>query len=351
MTYAQLIEKLAAMGVDEKEVNVRNKLFSGANSRRFISAMFRGNWIAAIALGLALSCPGHAQEQAQDEQGAGTQQQSLAHLLPAPIPVDIVEDQATAEARERREEEAAQREKDDLIAQQGMNEATQAMNDATQRMADFAYIQTWLVGTGTALLFATLFLTWQANRAAQAAVAVTRYIGKVQSEAYLTVANFSVGGGLEEHIYRQTVETGSVVISVSFLNRGLSPALLQSATVAVEIARDGAVLYEDDLSTVMEHRIVEAGGNGFVSARVPYRFLVEEDFTEMHGASMRVQVSVDYKTRFGDIDRIRYEVTKAIISTRPINPEIQVSFQNEPLSPPRVEVERIEKSKAHYEEG
>jgi hypothetical protein len=36
VTYAQLVEKLAAIGVDEKEVNVRNKLSRG----KFTAAFF-----------------------------------------------------------------------------------------------------------------------------------------------------------------------------------------------------------------------------------------------------------------------------------------------------------------------
>lgn len=35
VTYAQLVEKLAAIGIDEKEVNVRNKLSRGKFSAAF----------------------------------------------------------------------------------------------------------------------------------------------------------------------------------------------------------------------------------------------------------------------------------------------------------------------------
>lgn len=36
LTYAQLVEKLAAIGIDEKEVNVRNKLSRGKFSAAFL---------------------------------------------------------------------------------------------------------------------------------------------------------------------------------------------------------------------------------------------------------------------------------------------------------------------------
>lgn len=36
VTYAQLVEKLAALGIDEKEVNVRNKLSRGKFTAAFL---------------------------------------------------------------------------------------------------------------------------------------------------------------------------------------------------------------------------------------------------------------------------------------------------------------------------
>lgn len=144
--------------------------------------------IALIALGLILFCAsGQAQEQAGEREREAQQQQAPTQIAPIPLPIEIVEDQPAAEARERHEAEARQREIDDLIAQQGMNAATQAMNEATQDMRDDTRIQTWLIGTGTALLIATLLLTWQANRAAVRAVTVTEEIGQRQLRAYVGV--------------------------------------------------------------------------------------------------------------------------------------------------------------------
>ena len=41
VTYAQLVEKLAAIGVDEKEVNVRNKLSRGKFTAAFLLQCLR----------------------------------------------------------------------------------------------------------------------------------------------------------------------------------------------------------------------------------------------------------------------------------------------------------------------
>ena len=104
----------------------------------------------------------------------------------------IVESDSAAEARQSAENEAKQREIEDLIAQQGMDAAT-------QRMANYTHWSTILVGISVALIFWTLHLTSVAARAAkdtleQARLATeatinttneTRRIGEAQTKAYL----------------------------------------------------------------------------------------------------------------------------------------------------------------------
>lgn len=142
-------------------------------------------WGIVIATGIAFVSLGQAQEQAQSPQQNTPAEQQPAQTLPIPIPVEIVSDEATTEASERSEDEARQREIDDLIAQQGMNEATRAMNDATQDMRDYAYVQTALIGVGTVLLFITLWLTWQANRAAVKSVEITERAYRVDQRPWV----------------------------------------------------------------------------------------------------------------------------------------------------------------------
>ncbi len=135
-------------------------------------------YITAI-MGLVLFATlGQAQEKARDEQGQATIQQRPVQTLPIPLPVDVIEDEAKAEARKRSEAESRQREIEALAAQQGMN-------TATQDMRDYALYSTVLVGIGTFLLMATLGLTWMANRAAQAAVKVTKESSERQLRAYV----------------------------------------------------------------------------------------------------------------------------------------------------------------------
>ncbi|WP_225028893.1 hypothetical protein [Xinfangfangia pollutisoli] len=86
--------------------------------------------------------------------------------LPLPLPVQIIEDQATADARARREAEAVEREIRDLAAQEGMNQASQAMNDATQLMACYTLWSTLVGAFGVLLLVWTLRESRRATRAA-----------------------------------------------------------------------------------------------------------------------------------------------------------------------------------------
>lgn len=144
---------------------------------------YRTGYIAAIVY-IALTTLGQAQEKTQNEQGQATTQQEPSKSLPFSIPIHIVEDKTATEARKTGEYKTSQREIEDLIAQQGMN-------SATQMMAQYAYWSTILVGFGTVLLIITLWLTRQANRAAQAAVEVTREIGEAQVRAYLTISSIN----------------------------------------------------------------------------------------------------------------------------------------------------------------
>ncbi|MBN9309310.1 DUF6471 domain-containing protein [Devosia sp.] len=50
VTYAQLVEKLAAIGVDEKEVNVRNKLSRGKFTAAFLLQCLTAIGVATLKL-------------------------------------------------------------------------------------------------------------------------------------------------------------------------------------------------------------------------------------------------------------------------------------------------------------
>jgi hypothetical protein len=123
--------------------------------------------VLVLALVLILSAhSGQAQEQDENGQRAAEDEQSQPQILPFRVPVEIIESDASAGARQRLEGETKEREIRDLAAQEGMNRATQAMNDATQRMAQYAFWSTLIVAIGTPLLVWNLLEIRRANRAA-----------------------------------------------------------------------------------------------------------------------------------------------------------------------------------------
>lgn len=155
--------------------------------------MLRGYRGAFIAIGLSLlALSGQAQEDQQEPRGQTDQQDSRSELTP--FPIEIIEDEAEAKARQRHEAEARQRQIDDLIAQRRMAEATKSMEH-------YSYVQTWVIAIGTFLVFCTLGVSVWANRAAgraakaaEKAVEISRELGQRELGAYLTIdsANYQV---------------------------------------------------------------------------------------------------------------------------------------------------------------
>lgn len=175
--------------------------------------MLKRYWIFAVAFGLTAASL-QAQEQAQGGQDRAENQEQAAQEQPLGIPVRIIEDDEAAEARERRERVSAQREQDDLVAQQRMAEATEAMNTATESMKNAGWLSFGAVAIGTCLLIWTLFLTRDANKAARETVAITRKMGEAQTRAYLSVKSVQVRRRVPER----------PLVTLNIVNRGASPA-------------------------------------------------------------------------------------------------------------------------------
>lgn len=115
--------------------------------------------LVVLFMGLFLVQSGQTQQEGDSAQRGTEDQQAPAQSLYPPIRVEIVEDQAEANARKSREAESRQNEIDDLIAQRGMD-------DASQRMAFYSKWQTIAAWVGAFLVAGTLLLMIQANKAA-----------------------------------------------------------------------------------------------------------------------------------------------------------------------------------------
>ncbi|MEW9616803.1 hypothetical protein AB3G45_23635 [Shinella sp. S4-D37] len=180
--------------------------------------MSRGYWIIVVAFGLIVSpYLGQAQQHSDQTNREADQESDQAYKLPFTIGVDVVEKEAATKARERHEAEAREREKRDLVAQEGMNAATKEINAATQAMAAYAYWSTAFVGIGTALLFLTLYLTHRANQGAHSAVKVTREIGEAQVRAYVEIDD------IKTSYEQRSGERAAIRSFVNWINTGQSP--------------------------------------------------------------------------------------------------------------------------------
>lgn len=177
-------------------------------------------WLYAVAFGLALTGSGYAQDENGTPDQAPTEQETQPTDLPNPFPVIIIESDESADARQSEEEIRAQREKDDLEAQEGMQFATEAMNEATQSMKNAAWVSAILVGAGTLLLVWTLSLTRSANKSSQAAVEVTRDVGRAQTRAYVFFNMEGVVKPFEVDIGNPT----EISIDFEIANLGQTPA-------------------------------------------------------------------------------------------------------------------------------
>lgn len=164
--------------------------------------MFKRGWVIALAIGLtALS--GQAQEEQEQTKGAENNKAQANRADPLSVLIEdgssivVIHKDSATDAAKRAEEEAEKREIDDLIAQEGMH-------FHTERMANYAYVQTWLIGVGTALVFVSLGVAIFSNIVAIRAVASakessdwTRATAIASTEAFFEFTIFETLESLE----------------------------------------------------------------------------------------------------------------------------------------------------------
>jgi len=167
MTYAQLVEKLAAIGVHETERNLNNKISRGGFSAAFLVQCFGGNRMPYLAVGrciavafslLFLAGECHAQENAPAPPAQTQETNPRTRPPPGPPPV-VQETAAEAEYYKASCEKPKDHDAADLCEQRRM---AQAAADAVW----WARLQTWLGGFGFVVVMATLILNGIATKAA-----------------------------------------------------------------------------------------------------------------------------------------------------------------------------------------
>jgi len=189
------------------------------------------SWLYVFAIiGLALTGSLQAQQQDAEADQEASDEQTPTNQLPFTLPVIVIESDEAAEARRSEESERTQREKDDLVAQQGMNAATQAMNQATQSMKRASWVSTFLVGLGTFLLVWTLNLTRSANTSSRKMVEGQR--------PWICLDDLEITHGVNPTHKGKLHRISSEFFPV-WINSGQSPALLSGFEI-------GHVLIETD---------------------------------------------------------------------------------------------------------
>ncbi len=243
---------------------------------------------------------GQTDLETQSEQEEAAQQQVPARIVPVPLPVEIVEDQAAAVARQSREEESRRNEIADLAAQEGMNTATQAIKDATFDMRDYALYSTILVGLGTFLAFAAFVLSLLANRSAREAVDVMRQEQRPWIKAVLVEALRTPGKFQHWHVKLQVSNIGNTPAMDVVTNMIIKDCLLESKQ---ELRK-----FVDFAITDLNRTSERAGGRILFpeeSYDRPWSLSLDENLTGgiRHGIHPVVLGCVSYRT--GHSDQVR----------------------------------------------
>lgn len=197
--------------------------------------MLRCYWIFIAAIGLAVpsSAGSQSPESAVGEQsdshrdGASSQREPLGFSLP----VRILEEPGEAENAERQQHESAQREIEDLIAQQSMARSTEEIVLWTQLQFAIAFL-------GTGALLYSLYLNRKATLAAVEAASLAREAISVE-RAWVTYLQHSLIDVTDSVVGEIFIREG-ILISLHWQNSGRTPA------VEVECHFKFAMMERDD---------------------------------------------------------------------------------------------------------
>lgn len=199
-----------------------------------------GAILIALCVGGSWALPLQAQvnEEEPGRQAETEQQQAEPSPLPVRIidgAVQIIEEDAEAEARQARQQRAEQREEDALVTQR-------ALEDANRRIAEAAEWQTWIIGIGTLAIVATLVLTFVTNKTARDAVKVTQAMGQAQVRAYISWGGSRIGIKLSDG-----KNTSGFIFIPMVKNTGRSPAHITALYSDIFITKGEYPTVEFDL--------------------------------------------------------------------------------------------------------
>ncbi|MFN0192651.1 MAG: DUF6471 domain-containing protein [Aestuariivirga sp.] len=176
MTYKQLSEKLAELGVTESEPNIRNKLSRGHVQRGIFGPMSRSYGLTIFAV-VGWLIVGSALAQAPSGQGVTGETPALEKQVPEnakpevtqvdnfSIPVRIIEKPEDAERAKEREAKSDQHEADDLEAQRKAADAADRSAEVAEWQKIPTLVQMAFALFGTLGLIISLLINSKATRA------------------------------------------------------------------------------------------------------------------------------------------------------------------------------------------
>lgn len=271
--------------------------------------------VAALCVATWLSLPANSQETQQgSRQGQGQTGENQPDFPSWAFPVEIIERQTNAQARETREERAEQRELEDLAAQQRMDEAT-------RKMADYAAYQTILVAVGTSLLFGTLWLTFQANKAATVAATESIKATKIMRVDQRAWVDIQVDGVALD------IRNGLLVVEVvySAKNHGRTPATeVECAVKVLDILKrqgsktDALAFYDGQLDRATLGAAL-IPGEVLQQGHVTHTDVNDRTYTDIDVGMTLLALTVTYRYLDGEVGQTGKVVRLYASPTAPMN--------------------------------
>lgn len=225
--------------------------------------MSNRNWVFVVATGLVLSLSAalaqDSSEQPVTNQSGSARQDQGGDQRPEPfsVSVRILEEPEQSESAKREQQEANQREIDDLLAQQGMNEAT-------NRIVALTLAQTILAFFGTIALLYSLFLNRKATLAAVSAAEIAQQaIGA--ERAWLVLSGQQITQTKNDSVNFDEM----VGISLRWKNLGRSPALnVQQIIISRIVDDDSTILADSPIDQQLPQGFAVIGPNLEVSSAI-----------------------------------------------------------------------------------
>lgn len=260
--------------------------------------MLKRDWLFILAFGIVFETRAFAQQlpdQPIEQQTEGDRQQQGQESAALPgFPVRILEEPEQSESAKREQGEAAQREIDDLVAQQ-------LAAKAADRSYKVGIAQTILAFFGTGALIYSLHLNRRATKAAETGVlAARRAIEQEQANAQRQMRAYITYSSLVVTSRPYSSDANSLIAGYDFSfqlkNSGITPAHQVLTAIGVGIAPKGGL---NSRATIPACQFIENDSHGYFGpgeeSGVDAVFIKAEDFIQADAGGQVITIAVQVK--------------------------------------------------------